>query len=288
MLVYSNREKRKRSGHFLLDNPMVSLVTPPNSSIVGSTTATNDSANDYDYEGAAIYIAVILIWYSAGLVLMLFFRVRPRTFESRFLFDYETSGKSASSNANPFARYHDIQADNTKKQILYELRDPENRQRLWKIYYSTAEKQNEPHAQYYQTITADSVTIGHINRKLADIHRMNARNAEDHDSDTLPITQLHTSHDNRFDTSKFFSKRFISRRSSGGSLHNRRPIFRVNSQPQTPVPPTQEELPMTEKQSTLLTTNESQKRSNNHSIRFTVEKVPETNRKCSTVAENIS
>ncbi|CAF0961208.1 unnamed protein product [Adineta ricciae] len=269
----------------------MSSSTLLNSSIVvNSSTSSSDTANDYDYEGAAIYIAAILIWYSAGLVLMLFFRVRPRTFESRFLFDYETSGKSASSNANPFARYHDIQADNLKKQILYELKDPENRQRLWKIYYASAEKQNEPHAQYYQTITADSVTIGHINRKLADIHRMNARKDMGNDDDVLPTTVLHASHDNRFDTSKFFSKRFTSRRSSFGSLHNRRPIFRVSSQPQTPITTTaaQGEAPTVEKTSTPLATNGSHKRSNNHSIRFTVEKVPETNRKCSAVAENIS
>ncbi|CAF4529422.1 unnamed protein product, partial [Rotaria magnacalcarata] len=51
--------------------------------------------------------------------------------------------------------------------VHYMHLDPDRRQRLWKIYYSSKEKQNEPHPRYYKTITADSATIGRINRKLA-------------------------------------------------------------------------------------------------------------------------
>ncbi|CAF1147510.1 unnamed protein product [Adineta steineri] len=265
---------------------MMMSFTSVNSSDVPSTILANKNLDDYDYEGAAIYIAVILIWYSAGLVLMLYFRVRPRTFESRFLFDYETSGKSASSTTNPFARYNDIQADNIKKQILNELKDPENRQRLWKIYYSSTEKENQPHSQYYQTITSDNITIGRINRKLADIHRMDARMDSINGDDLISSTVSYSSNENnRPDTAKFFSKKFNSRRSSGGSLNMRRPIFRVQSQPQTPPmnSTAQVDASNTKKQ----TVNSSRKPINNSLHRFTVERVPEI-RKCSTVNENAS
>ncbi|CAF1477053.1 unnamed protein product [Adineta steineri] len=246
---------------------MMMSFTSVNSSDVPSTILSNKNLDDYDYEGAAIYIAVILIWYSAGLVLMLYFRVRPRTFESRFLFDYETSGKSASSTTNPFAH-------------------PENRQRLWKIYYSSTEKENQPHSQYYQTITSDNITIGRINRKLADIHRMDARMDSINGDDLISSTVSYSSNENnRPDTTKFFSKKFNSRRSSGGSLNMRRPIFRVQSQPQTPPlnSTAQVDASNTKKQ----TVNSSRKPINNSLHRFTVERVPEI-RKCSTVNENVS
>jgi hypothetical protein len=267
---------------------MASFASHNSSAVLTSTSTSSEALNDYDYEGAAIYIAMILIWYSAGLVLMLFFRVRPRTFESRFLFDYETSGKSASSNANPFARYHDIQADNTKKQILHELKDIANRQRLWKIYYSSAEKQDEPHAQYYQTITADNVTIGRINRKLADIDRLGAEKDAHKDGDLLPTMADHSSSDNRFETTKFFSKRFTSRRPSGGALHSRRPILRVPSQPLTATTPStaHKELPADGKQGIALPGNGSSASTNTQLVRFTVEKVPNNSRKRSEAAEN--
>jgi hypothetical protein len=251
------------------------------SSIINNTTTASAIVDNYDYQGAAIYIAVILIWYSTGLVLMLFFHVRPRTFQNQFIFDYETNNRSTTATTNPFANYHNIQADNTKKQILNELKDPENRQRLWKIYYSSAEKQNEPHPQYYQTITADSVTIGRINRKLADIHRMDTRDDDNNNDNLIPTFNFSSN-----DTTKSFTKRFTStRRSSGVTTNPQRPIIRVQSQPHTPTAAssTAETEPfIREIQPKITPMNGSRRRNNKFLNRFTVEKVPESDKNCLT------
>jgi hypothetical protein len=255
------------------------------SSIINNTTVTSETVDVYDYKGAAIYIAAILIWYSTGLVLMLFFHVRPHKIHSQFIFDYETTNKSTPSTRNPFGNYHNIQADNTKKQILNELKDPERRQRLWKIYYSSKEEQNEPHPRYYQTITADSVTIGRINRKLADIHRMDARNDDD-DENLIPSFNIPSN-----DTTNFFTKRFTSmRRPSAIPTNLQRPIYRVHSQPDTPTAVAAEEMDSltSEIQPKITSINGSRRRNNKLLNRFTVEKVPENNRNCSIKEENIS
>jgi hypothetical protein len=261
------------------------LSTPFNSTSI--TVTKNETIDDYDYQGAAIYIAAILIWYSTGLVLMLFFHVRSRTFQTQFILDYETNNKSTPSTTNPFANYHNIQADNIKKQILGELKDPERRQRLWKIYYSSTEKQNEPHPRYYKTITADTVTIGRINRKLADIHRINSRSDDD-----LTLTSLIvSSNDRRNDTTKSFTKRLTSsRRLSTIPTNTQRPLYRVQSQPDTTAAVATEEVSslICEKQPSISTTNGSRRRNNKLCNRFTVEKVPENNSNCSIVKENVS
>ena len=141
-------------------------------------TPSSETVNAYDHQGAALYIAVILVWYSTGLAMMLFLQVRPRTLQQQFLFDSSTKNRSHILSTKPFTNYRNIQADNTTKQILNELKDIERRQRLWKIYYASSEKQNEPYPQYYQTITSDGATIDRIKRKLADIHRMDSMNDE--------------------------------------------------------------------------------------------------------------
>ncbi|CAF1374892.1 unnamed protein product [Rotaria sp. Silwood1] len=262
--------------------------TSLNSTIITSTTITSETINTYDYEGAAIYVAVILIWYSTGLALMLFLQVRPRTFQSQFLLDYQTNDKSISFSANPFGNYHNIEADTAKKRILNELKDPERRQRLWKIYYSSEEKQNEPHPRYYETITADNVTIGRINRKLADIHRTDARNRDD-----SILTLLDASSNvNRFDGTKFRTKRISSLRGTSGIPTNNRELS-VSIQPQSTdtqiiIPNTEVKSITYEKQSTLPLTNGSRKRTDKFSNRFHVEKVSENSSDSSTVKENTS
>ena len=242
-----------------------------------NTTITSGIVNDYDYIGAAVYIAVILIWYSTGLALMLFLQVRPRTFQSQFLFDSKTTDKSTLSATNPFANYHNIQADNTAKQILNELKDPERRQRLWKIYYSSKEEQNKPpHPQYYQTITTDNQTIGRINRKLANIHRMGTRDGDDFVPSTLAVPSNDT---------KSFTKRFTSsRRPNGASTTIQRPLYRVQSQPDTPSATSFMEVePLTQvKQSKATSATGSRKRNIKFLNRFTVEEVPE----CAAVNHN--
>jgi hypothetical protein len=276
----------KISAFIFLDNNMSSSLfsTPFNSTILINTTIKNDPTDVYDYEGAALYIAVILIWYSTGLALMLFLQVRPRTYQSQFLFDNKTTDKSTSSRTNPFANYHNIQADDTTKQILNELKDPERRQRLWKIYYSLTEKPTEPHPRYYQTITADTVTIGRINRKLADIHRLGGY---DDDDNLITSSVVSSSNDN---ITKSFTKRFTSRRSTTVQTNIRRPLVRVRSQPDTPTATSfkEEESFTFDEQPKLPSTNGSRKRNNKFLNRFIVEKVPENNIICSTMNQNTS
>jgi hypothetical protein len=191
---------------------------------------TNSSGIDkgYDYNGAAIYTAGILIYYSTGLVLMLFFHVRPRELQNQSIFDHEEADQSIKFSKNPFAHYNHVQTNNTQKQILNELKDPERRERLWKIYYSSREKHKEPHPQYYQTVATESATIGRINRKLATIHQM-SRNS---DADVIPTVNMSSSNS----STNFLAKSFNSlRRFSGqGRAQPPRPIVRVQSEPETP------------------------------------------------------
>lgn len=255
-------------------------------------TTTSEPAAPYDDKGAAMYIAVILIWYSTGLALMLFLQMRPRTYQNPFAFDSPKMHSIATSRRNPMADYHHVQADNRAKQILNELKDPERRQRLWKIYYASKEQENEPHPQYYQTITADSAAIGRINRKLATIHRMDTR----HKEGAAPVATNTSSNDNRsttgFESVKQFPKRFISPRRplDTGTLARPPTLKRVHSQPDTA---TSKSIAETE---TLLEsqppsaplTNGSRKRQNKFLDRFTVEKVPENTRTFSVLKENES
>ena len=254
---------------------------------VVTSTATSEPANAYDDQGAAMYIAVILIWYSTGLALMLFLQIRPRSFQDQYVLDSSKIGQLASTKTNPFANYHNIQADNTKKQILNELKDPDRRQRLWRIYFASAEKQNEPHGQYYQTITADSATIGRINRKLADIHRMDTRD----DDGFIPGVMANPTNENRaattFDTTKFFTKRFTSfRRPETGAPSTRPPLLRTVSQPDAPIGfgPAENETLLDGRQAT----NGSRKRTSKFLNRFTVEKVPDNTRNIPILKENAS
>ncbi|UJR31298.1 hypothetical protein I4U23_018796 [Adineta vaga] len=245
-------------------------------------TETIEIVKPYDHQGAAIYIAVILIWYSTGLAMMLFLQVRPRTIQQQFLFDSSDSStkkRLQSLSTNPFASYRNIQADNTTKQILNELKDPERRERLWKIYFASGEKQNETHGKYYQTITSDRATIDRIKRKLADIHRTDVAN----DDSVLSSPTSVSTNDNRsvisaLDSTKLFSKRFPSlRRPNGGTTNNNRPsLLRVHSEIETSSASNsniERESLVSGKQSFAPSITGSRKRNSKFSNRFTIEKV---------------
>jgi hypothetical protein len=267
------------------------------SNLTNETSATtSEPAASYDEKGAAMYIAVILIWYSTGLALMLFLQMRPRNHQNPFAFDSSKTHSTVTSRRNPMADYHHVQADNRTKQILNELKDPERRQRLWKIYYSSTEQENEPHPQYYQTITTDNATIGRINRKLATIHRLNPR----HQEEGLPLAPNTSSNDNRltsgFETVKFFPKRFISQRRPADPVMPAPPppppptLFRAQSQPDAATSNSMAESDslLESQQPSAPLTNGSRKRPNKFLDRFTVEKVLENSRTCSVLKENAS
>ncbi|CAF2601185.1 unnamed protein product [Rotaria sp. Silwood2] len=267
------------------ENLLISTITIP--------TTTTDS---YDHQGAALYIAIILVWYSTGLAMMLFLQVRPRTLQQQYLFDSSSyssrQDRLQKRTSNPFTKYQNIEADNATKQILNELKDPERRQRLWKIYYASSEKQNEPDPQYYQTITSDSATIDRIKRKLADIHRMNSTN----DSNFPVQSNITSTNENRslisaFDSTKFFSKRFPAlRRPATGTTTNTRPTFiRAISQTDQPLPNITVEMePLIDrKQSLPSTPTSSPERNTISSDRFTIEKVSDNNTMHAIVNETI-
>ena len=177
--------------------------------VVGTTSIATGLA--YDDRGAAIYIAVILMWYSTGLAMMLFLQARPRTLPRQFLFDSSgsTSKRLPSFARHPFGVYGHIQADDSTKQILTELKDPERRQRLWKSYYGSSEKHNEHYLKFYQTLSLDNATINRIERKLADIDRLSSVNNDNDDDggggDVPPVPLAST---------RFFGKRFARLRRS--------------------------------------------------------------------------
>ena len=231
------------------------------------------TTNVYDHQGAALYIAVILIWYSTGLAMMLFLQVRPRSLQHQFHFDRSINSKKQrlqSLAGNPFSKYRNVHADNNTKQILNELKDPERRQRLWKIYYASAEKQNEPDPQYYQTMTGDTAAIDRINRKLADIHRIDAiQNDENH----LVPAPISSTNDNRvalsFESSKFFTKRFPAlRRPAGVNGQGTNRTTNIRGASLADGSPPNETVEM----ESLINNNVSRKR-NLFATRFVIEKV---------------
>jgi hypothetical protein len=286
----------------LFSSSFNSTITQANL-LISTTTTTSETVNAYDHQGAALYIAVILVWYSTGLAMMLFLQVRPRTLQQQFLFDSSDSSSKThrqSLTKNPFTNYRNIQADNTTKQILNELKDPDRRQRLWKIYYASTEKQDQPYPQYYQTITYDSATINRIERKLANIHRMDSAN----DESSIVPPNITSTNDNRssvvpaFDSAKFFAKRFPSLRrpnvnttttaatTTTTTITSTQPtLIRVRSQTDSPV---EMEPLISGKQSLASSTNSSRKRNNLSSNRFTIEKVSDSNTKSATINENTS
>lgn len=258
-----------------------------NSTLISNITNISDATVDaYDYEGAAIYVAVILIWYSTGLALMLFLQVNTQSSQSHFLVDSHMRNEYKSHSSNPFSNYHNVEADSIKKHILNELRDPERRQRLWKIYYASREKENEPHPRYYQTITADSATIGRINRKLADIHRIDAQYR-----DNSVASSLDASSDiNRLDIAKASNKRLISFRNMNTVMtKNHGTLMSIPSQPDEQKPKVHEntESILNENQPSGPSSSGSRRRNKKpFTNRFTVEKVPEHPADSSTEAEH--
>ena len=184
-----------------------STSTANNLLLAGTSSIANGTSPAYDDRGAALYIVVILVWYSTGLAMMLFLQARPRTLLRQFLGDSSdsTSKHLPSVARHPFGVYRHIQADDSERQILKELKDREHRQRLWRIYYKSSEKHGELYPKFNQTLSLDNDTIYRIERKLADIHRMSSVTNSDDDNDVRPSSLAST---------RFFGKRFALLRRS--------------------------------------------------------------------------
>jgi hypothetical protein len=258
---------------------------------IATTTTANETVNAYDHQGAALYIAIILIWYSTGLAMMLFLQVRPRTLQQQFLFDPSSSSTKSprhSLSKNLFTNYRNIQADDATKQILNELKDPERRQRWWKIYYASAEKQVEPDPQYYQTISSDSATIDRIKRRLADIHGIDSNESSIVPSNTTSTNINRSSTISGIDVTKSFAKRFPSLRrpnvntTTTAAINTRPSFLRVQSQIDT------SSAKITVEMEPLVSEKQSSRKGNDLcSNRFTIEKVSDDHTDSANVNENI-
>ena len=256
------------------------------SSLLASDMAKpSDAIGAYDYRGATLYITVILIWYSTGLAMTLLFQIRPHMLQQQLSFS--SSHRKVKSHRrritnNSLINYENIEDQNTERQILNELKDPERRQRLWRIYYASPEKQNDPCSQYYQTITSDSEVIDRIKQKLADIHRVDS--AKEHTS--ISSSNVIGTNGNRlkafaFDSTRLLTRGFPSLRHPiiSTTTNKRSALTRIPSQTDTlSVGSTIEaESLVSEKQLSVLTPSNRSEKYNTSSDRFTTEKVADTN-----------
>ncbi|UJR31181.1 hypothetical protein I4U23_018688 [Adineta vaga] len=113
---------------------------------------TNTSTNNYDTNGAMLYIITVLLWYSVGVILILAMQMSGRSHE------IEDSVKRR-------ARYliRNLSDHYNTQEILEELANKQNRDRLWKIYMGTNTKDC--------LMGAENVRIRHIKKQLATIKR---------------------------------------------------------------------------------------------------------------------
>ena len=265
----------------------ISFPKSVNSTLDASTMATSEIVDDFDYDGAIIYIGFILIWYSMGIVLMLLLQVRPNKFHCEILSEYHTTVKSIASPTNPFDNYHNVEADHAKRHILNELNDPERRARLWKIYYSSKGKQDEPPPQCYGTMTVDSARINHADRKLASIHQIN----EGHQDSLVRSSLDFSSNNNQLDGKKSLIRRITSLHGmSSTPINNREPLIPIQSSPDTQVAILHTDVKSTicAQQSNVSSANDSHERIDAFSSRFTEEKISDNTGNDSAVIENLS
>ncbi|CAF1547995.1 unnamed protein product, partial [Rotaria sordida] len=118
------------------------------------TTIIETSLTNYEINGAIIYIVIVLLWYSAGIVFMLGMQMSTRS---------EEIEDSVKRRTRTFIR--NINDHNNKKEILEELVDKENRDRLWDIYLGTTGDSKDCLTH------AETVRIRNIKKQLATIKR---------------------------------------------------------------------------------------------------------------------
>ena len=140
--------------------------------IVNQPIAMNDEALiKYDSVGAAIFIVVVLVWYSMGLVCTLGIQIRARA---------ETIEDNARRRAKLFIRTLPDQTE-TKEILgmehlvsrlivsectaLEELANKEKRAKLWAIYWGAATTSTD------QLLRDERLRIGNIKRQLAILKR---------------------------------------------------------------------------------------------------------------------
>jgi len=106
----------------------------------------------YDFNGAIIYIVVVLIWYAIGFGLILIDDIDPqpgRIESHKYVSIYQT--------------VTDLHEQQARNDILVELKDKDRRAKLWQIYYGT--KKNHP-----VTIQKDEEAVEFIIKQLNELN----------------------------------------------------------------------------------------------------------------------
>ncbi|CAF1036380.1 unnamed protein product [Didymodactylos carnosus] len=123
--------------------PMVHNVS------IKSSNITEHSV--YDDNGAAIYIGVVIVFYSIALLLTLIRSV--------------LNGAHLDESAYIFKRlYH----SHEREHIIKKLKDPEERRRWWKIYYGEDEKFND--RKDHQTVNKLKQQLKQFSYAYDDLH----------------------------------------------------------------------------------------------------------------------
>ncbi|CAF0931236.1 unnamed protein product [Adineta ricciae] len=122
-------------------------VTP--STKINSTIA---GTNTYDTNGAILYIITILVWYSVGIILMLVMQMTSHSHEIE---------DSAKRRARFLIR--NVNDHYNTKEILEELANKQNRDRLWNLYMDMNSRN--------RLMRAENIRIRHIQKQLAIIKR---------------------------------------------------------------------------------------------------------------------
>lgn len=126
-----------------------------NDTLKDNNTATNEfSSINYDTHGAMIYIIVVLLWYSIGIIFLLGMDTLSHSEEIEDLTRHRT-------------RFHikNLRDHTNTKEILEELVDKQKRNRLWNIYLGTTSDTKD------HLTRAETIRIRHIEKQLATIKR---------------------------------------------------------------------------------------------------------------------
>ncbi|CAF2989951.1 unnamed protein product [Rotaria socialis] len=119
-----------------------------------TTISTAVATAGYDNTGAMIYIIIVLLWYSIGIIFMLGMQMKARS---------EIIEEAARRRTKKLIR--NLRDHTNTKEILEELADKQKRARLWEIYLGTKDERKS------KLTDAETVRIRHIEKQLATLKR---------------------------------------------------------------------------------------------------------------------
>ena len=108
-----------------------------------------------DSHGAVIYIIGVLSWYAIGIVLILINTICSKR------------GSRQTSSLNFVTDLHEQQ---TRNDLLIELKDQDRRKKLWEIYYGTNGNPAKSMEKEKETLVSITKQSRAIQNRLEDIH----------------------------------------------------------------------------------------------------------------------